>query len=175
MRKSFSEGENFNVSDKADVIFSNAVFHWIDEKDQEKMVENICNQLKTGGELVCEFGGYGCAESIHETLEKSFLKRGMHYPRTFYFPTISQYSSILEKHGFRVEFATLFERPTIQKTDEGLKNWINMFVTIPFLGIDEVLKNEIIHEAEVGLRDKLMVDGKWYVDYIRIRLRARKI
>ena len=49
----------------ADVLFSNAVFHWIDEEDQEEMLQNIASQLLPGGQLVCEFGGFGCAETVH--------------------------------------------------------------------------------------------------------------
>ena len=47
----------FELEEKADVIFSNAVFHWIDADRQEKLAANLAAQLKPGGELVCEFGG----------------------------------------------------------------------------------------------------------------------
>lgn len=67
----FQKGDarSFDVDKKADGIFSNAVFHWIDDSDQGRMLENIYAQLVDGGELVCEFGGYGCAETVHLALE----------------------------------------------------------------------------------------------------------
>ncbi|MGN0163281.1 MAG: class I SAM-dependent methyltransferase [Candidatus Ornithomonoglobus sp.] len=165
---------SFKLKDKADVIFSNAVFHWIDKADQEKLIENISENLKTGGELVCEFGGYGCAESVHSALEKSFNDRNLIYPRTFYFPTIGEYAPLLEKHGLRVEYAVLFDRPTPQQSEDGLTEWINMFVTKPFENMDLNIKNEILKDTVNCLRDKLCIGGKWYIDYVRIRLRARK-
>lgn len=51
---------------------ADAVFHWIDAADQDAMLRNIAAQLRPGGELVCEFGGYGCAEAVHSALETCF-------------------------------------------------------------------------------------------------------
>lgn len=73
----------------------------------------------------------------------------------------------------RVEYAILFDRPTPQKGT--IKDWIRMFDLKPFDGIPEEETNEIINEAEERLRSRLFIDGTWYVDYVRIRLRARKL
>lgn len=173
---SFMKGDalTFKLDEKADAVFSNAVFHWIDEADQEKMIANIAEQLRDGGELVCEFGGFGCAEAVHSTLERCFAERGIVYPRTFYFPTVGEYAPILEKCGLRVEFAVLFDRPTEQRSEHGVIDWINMFVTKPFAGMEEKIKDDILREAEEALRDRLWSEGKWYIDYVRIRIRARR-
>lgn len=173
----FLEGNalSFTLKEKADAIFSNAVFHWIDEKNQETMIANIADQLREDGELVCEFGGCGCAEAVHSTLEKCFAERGLLYPRTFYFPTIGEYAPLLEKHGLRVEYATLFDRPTPQNSEHGVIDWINMFVTKPFEGMDDNIKNDILQKTEGTLKKRLFLDGRWHIDYVRIRIRARKI
>lgn len=163
------------LSEKADVIFSNAVFHWIDGDKQERLIENISNQLKKGGQLVCEFGGKGCAEAVHSTLEKNFAKRGLVYPRTFYFPSIGEYAPMLEKFGLRVEYAILFDRPTEQQTENGLEDWIRMFVKTPFENMDTEIRDTIIHETVEMLRPTLYHHGKWFVDYVRIRIRARRV
>ena len=47
-------------------IFSNAVFHWIDDGNLDEM--NIARNMKKGGELVTEFGGEGCADTVHSCL-----------------------------------------------------------------------------------------------------------
>lgn len=39
---------SFQLEENVDVIFSNAVFHWIDEKDQQAMLCNIHRNLKPG-------------------------------------------------------------------------------------------------------------------------------
>ena len=51
-----------------DVIFSNAVFHWI--KDHETLLDNINKVLKPKGLLVCEFGASGNVA----TIENAFIK-----------------------------------------------------------------------------------------------------
>lgn len=169
------DATTFQLEEKADVIFSNAVIHWIDGDKQDALINNICKQLKPGGIFVCEFGGKGCAETVHMALEKNFSNRGLEYPRTFYFPTIGEYAPILERHRFRLEYATLFDRPTEQKTEQGLEDWIKMFIKKPFEGIGEDLKNKIIQETVEELKNILYKDGKWYIDYVRIRIKARKI
>lgn len=64
-----SDACKFRLEEKADAIFSNAVFHWID--DHNSLVKNISANLKTGGELVFEFGGKGNGEIVHNALEKA--------------------------------------------------------------------------------------------------------
>lgn len=167
-----ANGLTFTLPEKADAVFSNAVFHWIDGKDQKKLIANIAGQLKPGGALVCEFGGKGCAETVHSALEKNFSRRGLAYPRTFYFPTIGEYAPILEEQGFRVEYAVLFDRPTPQKSENGLEDWIRMFVKTPFEGISDPVKEEIIRETTEELKDRLYQNGRWIVDYVRIRIKA---
>lgn len=165
---------SFALEEPADVIFSNAVFHWIDADLQERLARNVYAQLTPGGELVCEFGGNGCAEAVHSALEECFRARGLRYPRVFYFPTIGEYVPILEKCGFRVETALLFDRPTLQQSSDGVIGWINMFVTKPFESMQPEMKRAILEETEKLLKPRLCAEGSWFVDYVRIRIRARK-
>lgn len=169
-----ADAAKFRLEEKADVIFSNAVLHWIDADKQEETAKNIFSQLKKGGVFVCEFGGKGNCETVHSALEKAFEKRGLIYPRTFYFPSVGEYGSLLEKCGFTVTYAVLFKRPTEQKTDKGLENWIRMFIKTPFADMESERADEIIDEAVSALKDKLYINGKWFVDYVRIRVKAEK-
>ena len=156
-----------------DAVFSNAVLHWIDGERQQEMLNNIAANIRTGGEFVCEFGGFGCAEKVHAALEKIFSERGLVYPRTFYFPTIGEYAPLLERAGLRVKYAILFDRPTVQA--RGLEGWIRMFNTAAFKGIDEKTTADMIREAEACLESELCANGVWYVDYVRIRFRCEKV
>ncbi len=171
----FEKGDatQFTLQDPVDVIFSNAVFHWIDAEKQDALAAHIASALKPGGTLVCEFGGKNCAESVHAVLEQCFTARGLHYPRINYFPTIAEYTAILERNGLRPDYAVLFDRPTPQSPT--VVDWIEMFVGEPFRGMEETQKAEILQETENRLRPKLCNDGKWIIDYVRIRVRARKI
>lgn len=168
---------SFTVNEPVDAVFSNAVFHWIDEADQPRLLRQIHDALKPRGQLVCEFGDKGCAASVHDALRKAFVRRGMDYAFRFYFPTVGQYATLLEQAGFRVELAMLFDRPTLCENGErGLRQWIEMFDKFPFEGIAPDMKDDIIAEAERELRHTPLhsPDG-WLIDYVRIRLRAVRI
>lgn len=164
---------SFKLEEKADAIFSNAVFHWID--NHEKLVKNISENLKTGGELVFGFGGKGCAQTVHSAMEKAFAQHGLKYVNRFNFRSIGEFAPILERHGFRVEYAVLFDRPTEQTGENVLENWINMFLGSAFSGVDNEAKESIIEKVEELCKDKLFINGKWYIDYVRIRMKAIRI
>ena len=68
---------SFHLEEPVDAIFSNAVLHWIDASMHPHMLCHLAGQLKTGGELVCEFGGNGCAETVHAALERSSLSKSL--------------------------------------------------------------------------------------------------
>lgn len=164
------DASKLDFENEFDGVFSNAVFHWID--DQNSLLKGIYRALKTGGQLVCEFGGKGCAETVHRELERLFEKRGMKYKRTFYFPTIGEYTPIMENNGLTVTYAVLFDRKTYIKGD--LISWINMFDKAPFDGVEEHIADEIKKEAQENLKNVLWENGKWFVDYVRIRFKAEK-
>ncbi len=169
-----ADATDFRLEEKADCIFSNAVFHWIDKTLWPRLARCIADNLKPGGTLVCEFGGYGCAETVHRCLEKVFANHGLSYRRTFNFARVGEFAPILEEAGLLVEYATLFDRPTLQKTEDGLANWIRMFNTRPFEGIDPALAEVLIDEAVELARPTLHTPEGWIVDYVRIRIKARK-
>ena len=174
----FVQGDatNFTLSESVDVVFSNAVLHWINQEQQQDMLKCVYNALKKNGQFVFEFGGYGNNQRIHRVLETYFLEYGYRYEMPFYFPTISEYAALLENTGFRVKYAVLFDRPTELKGENGLKDWINMFVKTPFSVIEtEQMKEEIIDKVVEELRADLYIDNKWYADYVRIRMKAIRL
>lgn len=174
----FIQGEAtaFILSEPVDVVFSNAVFHWINQERQQDMLKCVYNALKKNGQFVFEFGGHGNNQRIHGALKSVFSEYGYCYEMPFYFPTISEYAALLENTGFRVKYAALFDRPTELKGESGLKDWINMFVKTPFEIVDsEQEKEKITHKAIEALRNDLFIDGKWYADYVRIRMKAVRL
>ena len=163
----------FTLDKKADVIFSNAVFHWID--NHEALVKNISANLTAGGELIFEFGGKGNADIVHNALEKAFLSYGLKYDRNFNFRSIGEFAPILERYGFKVVYAVLFDRLTEQNGENGLADWIDMFIKPAFSNVDISVKESIIKQVLQICEPELYIDGKWYVDYVRIRMKAIKI
>ena len=88
----------------------------------------------------------------------------------WYYPSIAEYSTLLEANGLEVTVAALFERPTELKKSAGMDDWLRMFAKPIFEG-----REDKIAEAVELLRPRLCRDGVWRVDYRRLRLIARKL
>ena len=91
-------------------------------------------------------------------LAEAFAKRGIFYRIPQYFPTIGEYATMLEAVGFKVTFATLFDRFTPLSGDDGLADWICTFQQSAFAGMDDAAREEIIREAVESVRAQLFVD-----------------
>lgn len=168
-------GTNLNFDFQFDAIFSNAVLHWIPEK--EKLIKSMWNALKKDGRIVLEFGGKGNVAGMLKALKGSLVKRGyLDNAKTdfWYFPSIGEYSSLLEKQGFKVVHAEHFDRSTPLKGQHGMKGWFLMFAENFFKGISENEKASILNEIENNLKATHLINGKWFADYKRIRIIAFK-
>ena len=157
------------------LCFSNAVLHWI--TDKEKVIEKMYLCLKKGGRIVLEFGGKGNVEMIINELSLSFAKRE-HLKNInksiWYFPSLAEYSIELEKKNFRIVSAEYLDRFTPLKGSQGLKNWCLMFGNDFFEEIPELEKEEILREVQNNLRQSHCIDNVWHADYKRIRIIALK-
>ncbi len=86
-------------------MFSNAALHWM--LDAAGAADSMARALRTGGRLVLEMGGRGNICQIHRAVESAFRRHSsaaLPAPRN-YFPSVSEYTSILEAHGFEVRNA----------------------------------------------------------------------
>ncbi|MGB3639001.1 MAG: SAM-dependent methyltransferase, partial [Rivularia sp. (in: cyanobacteria)] len=93
----------------------------------------------------------------------------------WYFPSIGEYASKLEKQGFEVTYSNLFSRPTLlQDKDAGLANWIKMFGGAFFERLSEEEEIMVIQDVEKQLKPKLYQEGNWFADYRRIQVKAIK-
>jgi trans-aconitate 2-methyltransferase len=167
---------DFNFNESYDALFSNAVLHWVTEKEQA--VKSMYNNLKPGGRLVLEMGGKGNVQTIIQALKKALIDHGYKQQANrelWYFPSLSEYTSLLEKQGFRVTYAAHYNRETeLKDTQQGIKDWINMFGSAFLQGIDTAAKDTILDDVEETLRQTQFRNQKWYADYKRLRVVAIK-
>ncbi len=168
--------ENFKFNKKFDAIFSNATLHWI--KNQENAIACMFENLNPNGRIVLEFGGKGNVETIVNQLRDSLNKRGyieQSKLNLWYFPSIAEYTVALESAGFRVVLAEHYDRPT-ELADEksGIKDWISMFAESFFKGVDKKHVEDIKNEVQEEVKEKCLINNKWFADYKRIRIVAVK-
>jgi len=168
---------NLSFTEQFDAVFSNATLHWI-KSDKQEVVAGIWRVLKPGGRFVAEFGGKGNIGEIIKGIYEALDARGYESKKQlnpWYFPSIGEYASLLEKEGFELTFARLFPRQILLSDgDKGLKNWIEMFAGCFFEGISGQDKLNILADIEERLRPKLYRDGTWFADYKRLRVVAFK-
>ena len=171
-----SDGQDFQLDYVFDAVFSNAVLHWIPEAD--KVIKNINKHLRIGGRFVAEFGGKDCVNRIISALTDILDNEKIIYPKIddmLFYPSIGQYSSLLEKFGFEVNFAVLFDRPTELKGGvDGLNNFIEMFLNWLFINVSINDKQRIIKIANDRLKSTMFNGSAWIADYRRIRIVAFK-
>ena len=165
------DGEQLVAEKHFDAIFSNAALHWM--SNAEAVVQGMSRALKLGGRLVAEFGGKGNIGKISTTLQETLATHGYPAPpQLWYFPSISEYSTLLETYGFEVVFMQLFDRPTPLEGEQGLSNWVTMFASHLLATIPVDKRSQILHEIETKLRPHLYREGTWFADYRRLRLIA---
>jgi len=153
-----------------DAVFSNAALHWIDEQDE--VLSTVADALRPGGRFVAELGGDGNVAAMVDAVLEELAERGYDADNPWHFPTVGEYASRLERHGFEVRHATLFDRPTDLDGADGLANWLDVFADGLFAPLTEREREAVVAAVEDRLRPAYYDDGVWTADYRRLRFRA---
>ncbi|WP_440112090.1 class I SAM-dependent methyltransferase [Paenibacillus sp. QZ-Y1] len=160
-----------------DAVFSNAALHWM--RNPQLVVDNIWKSLKPGGRFVAEFGGKGNVQIIVDALEDVLGRRvGIRASERnpWYFPTIGEYSNVLEQKGFLVRQAYHYDRPTkLEDGKLGIQGWLAHFGGDYFDGLSQQQIQEICLETSEIVVPKLWQEDAIYADYKRLRIEAVKL
>jgi trans-aconitate methyltransferase len=165
----FVEGDaaSFHFTEPFDAVFSNAVLHWV--KDAEGAIQSIAHALRPGGRFVAEFGGKGNIASVQAALRTVFGPAADERSPWFY-PSIGEYAPLLERHGFEVRDASLFDRPTPLDGEDGLASWLRMFGGAYLGELPPERADSVVQHLVEHLRPTHYRDGAWSVDYRRLRV-----
>ena len=167
------DAQCMEFSNQFDAVFSNASLHWM--PDSNAVLSNVHKALKPGGRFCAEFGAKNNAQTIidalYEQLQKFNLNGDDYKPWDF--PAGEDYRRRLERNGFEIVELTVTDRITPLPTD--VAGWLKTFAG-PFLrDIPPNRRDEVITAAADKAGRKLKTgDGKWVVDYARLRFLARK-
>lgn len=167
---------DFHFNTLFDAVFSNAVLHWV--LDKEAAIDNIYHALRAGGRLVLEMGGKGNNDGVLVVTRKVLTRHGYYgnaAAQLWYFPSLAEYTTLLERRGFRIQFAAHFDRPTeLKDSANGIKDWLHMFGSAFFKDIPENQAGEILEEIQDALRPTHFKNHTWFADYKRLRIEAFK-
>lgn len=151
-----------------DAVFSNAALHWM--LDPAAVVKAVAKALKPGGRFVADMGGKGNIKTIVSAIHRVVLKYHPLPPSRQYYPSVCEYSSILEAHGLEVRRAELFDRPTPLEGESGMEHWLKQFKAYYFEGLPATAIAEVVSD----LRPLLHTSNGWHADYRRLRFVAVK-
>ncbi len=165
-----ADARSFVVDPAFDAVFSNATLHWV--KPAEAVVDAVYAALKPGGRFVAEFGGHGNVDSIVRALSSELTSQGHPVRNPWFYPSIPEYAAILERGGFEVRFAQLFDRPTELAGEDGMKQWLDQFAGAFFESLSDSERHAITASTVERLRPSQWREGTWIADYRRIRIVA---
>jgi trans-aconitate methyltransferase len=156
-----------------DAVFSNAAMHWM--KDLDAVVAGVWRALKANGRFVGEMGGKGNVETVWQALREVLARRHIdaHAAWPWVFPAPDSFRAVLEERGFRVTTVELIGRPT--PLPGGIEGWLETFWEGFLALVPATDRTALVAELRGALAPKLRApDGRWIVDYVRLRFAAIK-
>lgn len=177
IRFEVADARSLTFHEEFDAVFSNAALHWV--PDPNAAAASIARALKPGGRFVAELGGKGNNAAVLEAAFRALTDLGVPEgarQTPWYFPSVGEYTPVLERHGLEVTFAALFDRPTrLEGGAQGLADWITMFGARLTTALDPARLPEFVRLFEQYAEPRLFRDGAWIVDYRRLRIAARRV
>jgi len=173
LRFEVMDARELSFAEPFDAVFSNATLHWIKEAGQ--VASAVAGALKLGGRFVAEFGGKGNVAGVVQAVERAWKSLGLtaELPNPWYYPSIAEYSTVLEVAGLEVTYAILFDRPTpLEDGERGLRNWLQMFASSIIQTIPAEQRETLVAEIERHARATLWQEDHWVLDYRRLRIVA---
>ncbi|MGF6354761.1 trans-aconitate methyltransferase [Paenibacillus sp. 4624] len=162
----------YRTNERYDAVFSHAAFHWM--ADATAVVKTVQLALKEGGRLVTEFAGSGNTAILLHAVRDELLTRGYTWEgrNPWYHPTVGEFSSLLEQHGFRVLF--IQHSDTMRPLKQGVRPWLSSFASYLFHDIEAAEQEMIMEIVEKKVEPVLYHEGQWNLDIARMRVVAVK-
>ena len=173
------DARELTFSNEFDIIFSNAVLHWVD--DHRKVLSGIYKGLKTPGKILLQMGGRGNVAAMMAVMRsitdkaqwKEYFEEFM---SPFYFCSVAEYSDWLKETGFEPVRLELIPRDMTHRGREGFLGWIRT-IWHPFIHrVPESKHQEFIRQAaDLYLTNHPMdMEGLVHIDVVRLEVEAVK-
>lgn len=163
---------------KFDIIFSNAVLHWI--LNHYKVFKNFYDLLKDEGELLIQCGGTGNLQNTISVFDKikdspEFKDYFLNWKISWNFPKIEDTKIILEEIGYKNINVDLTTAQVKFDTKSSYLKYIKTVILNPYLEYlpSANLKDKFINKSLV-LIEKTFPELMWNLDYKRLNIAALK-
>jgi trans-aconitate 2-methyltransferase len=179
LRFKLQDISSLDYEDEFDLVFSNAVLHWV--KDHNRLLDNVYKCLKKGGLARFNFGSEGNCVHFHKVIrlamgqpEYSAYFEAFEWP--WYMPPVEEYELLVRRFPFR-EIKIWGENADRYFPDiSAMVKWVDQPSLVPFL--------EAVPEAQKqGFRDFVVEkmiqetrqdDDRCFETFRRINLLIRK-
>ena len=155
------------LSEPVDLVFSNAVFHWI--RDHDLLFARLFAALRPGGRLVAQCGGAGNVASLAAAIQHVSSRQPFHeylgdWERPWNFRGTAEMTSALRRAGFEEIRCWLESKPV--RPQEPLD-----FVRVSALGphleqLPEEVRDRFAEEVVAKLQEPVTLD------YVRLNIEA---
>lgn len=163
-------------TDPFDLIFSNAVIHWI--QDHDKLFLEFFRHLKPGGHLIAQGGGEGNLQRVRSVTES--LRRDAAYAsyfRDWKAPWNYEDDSSTEERllitGFVDSKVSLTPAPITFPDDRSFAKFANAVILRPYLGVlpTPQLRLKLLEDFVARMKDE---GNLRTLDYVRLTIHARR-
>jgi len=178
---SFVHGDASRLSfcDQFDVIFSNAVLHWI--YDHQPVLAGICRALRPGGRILVQMGGRRCAADVLDVVGQMMSEprwrscfEGFAFRYGFHGP--EEYRHWLVRAGLTSVRVELIHKDMVHAGSKGMAGWVRT-TWIPYTQrVPENQREQFIDEIVdryLGVRP-LDADGNAHVKMMRLEVEATR-
>jgi hypothetical protein len=136
----------------------------------------VFRALRPRGRFGGEFGGQGNVAAIATAIRAVGALHGGDPDKVapWFFPSVAEYSRLLEQGGFTVKTIMLVPRPT--PLEIGMKGWLETFGRSFFEQFEEPERGQVFAEVIELLRPSLCdANDVWTADHIRLRFSAERV
>jgi trans-aconitate methyltransferase len=175
-----SNASNLTFENEFDIVFSNAVLHWI--KDHIPVLYGVNRSLKEKGKILFQMGGEGNASEILDGL--SILIKNEKWAKYFYnfespygFYNPAQYEEWLAQTGFKVIHTELIPKDMIHENPSALAGWIRT-TWLPYTEKIPSNERDLFIDELVRLyinKNPLDEKGRAHIKMVRLQVEAEKI
>jgi trans-aconitate 2-methyltransferase len=170
---------NLNFNNEFDVVFSNAVLHWV--ADHSSVLRGVADALKPGGRILFQMGGRGNALQVHIAMDKicalpewsdKFI--GFQFPYSFY--GTDEYRKWLLEAGLTPVRVELIPKDAAHVDRSAFEAWLRT-TWLPYLQrIEKERHDEFIKQVvDFYLTENpSSSDGIVHVQMIRLEVEAKK-
>ena len=165
---------DFTLPEQVDVVFSNAVFHWV--PDDDGLFGSLARATKPGGRLRAQCGGFGnitrLTEATHAVEKRAPYSDHLSGDSEFRkYRSVEEARAAMERNGWRDVRGNLFEAPvTFVDEDAAVLYLRTIILQHQVNALPEELSDRFLRDVVAETVERFGVPFR--ADYVRLNLWA---